>query len=731
MSRSVLLFTAAFLVCCFALEGQEILPAEHPYLVEGDALRPNATLSWLDGLTANTNFGGWTGDHFFEYYVPASGGYIESVELHLADLPDVDGGSLAISIFPCEYGWDEIAHLNVTDACVDAQLGYYDETDGYSIVGSNWVQGGINQQTGVDPNYNYDPLGQPPWPEDGPILVDLVPNFEDADTLIIELIQQGLYYELEEDTPIAVVIELVGFPGSGDLSEHRTGFMTAQTSFELPPALKFYNVESSPSGRCGQDDWGWYMRSYTWDWRIHVEYTSGPRPPYATFTNFESVLDTSEQLIEVEWHYEYPPVDPGLIHYQVNGGEWLSVETHAYDGDPYRHYGHIPGQATGSEVTYWLSATFPDNVEGSTLESSYHVFLPLSEFLFLYDESVDHGINREDIWPEIYGHNMPSDTNEAGEDVEWDIWFGHDYGPYTPELLEHYLTIYYVMGMYPADMPQSEVLKDWILAATAEQPRNLMITGQDYGWVSSWEDTVFADGSFERDFLGIESFLQQDYTNGSTGLHPIDPVYGHPLSTFLAYPGGQLSYFPRMFEHGINWLDIMTVTEDASIFLTDTENDNAPLAWSMSGEHWKTAYSQVDFYCMNMREAASSTFIYNNITEDLLNPFDPVFRWFDTPSLSIHSNPGIMAADFALKPAYPNPFNPEVNFEFAVGWDSHVKISLYDPLGRVVEVLWDRETDAGAYLVEWRAHDEHASGVYFLRMVTEDFKATIKFVLLK
>jgi hypothetical protein len=80
-------------------------------------------------------------------------------------------------------------------------------------------------------------------------------------------------------------------------------------------------------------------------------------------------------------------------------------------------------------------------------------------------------------------------------------------------------------------------------------------------------------------------------------------------------------------------------------------------------------------------------------------------------------------ADFVLFPNYPNPFNPGTNIEYFLNRDTHVRISIYDILGRQVRVLEDAVKSTGPHLSHWDGKNsmgaEVASGVYFYRLSTE------------
>ena len=86
--------------------------------------------------------------------------------------------------------------------------------------------------------------------------------------------------------------------------------------------------------------------------------------------------------------------------------------------------------------------------------------------------------------------------------------------------------------------------------------------------------------------------------------------------------------------------------------------------------------------------------------------------------------------EFFINNNYPNPFNPSTKIDYGLPKDTHVAIEIYDILGRKVETLINQEQPAGYYQVVWRA-ENISSGMYFYRIVADDFTETKKMTLLK
>jgi hypothetical protein len=82
---------------------------------------------------------------------------------------------------------------------------------------------------------------------------------------------------------------------------------------------------------------------------------------------------------------------------------------------------------------------------------------------------------------------------------------------------------------------------------------------------------------------------------------------------------------------------------------------------------------------------------------------------------------------FVLRQNYPNP---ATTIEFALPEASHVKLSVFNVLGKEVAGIVDAEMGAGVYRVSWDANGV-ASGVYLFRLIAGDFVQARKMALLK
>jgi hypothetical protein len=79
---------------------------------------------------------------------------------------------------------------------------------------------------------------------------------------------------------------------------------------------------------------------------------------------------------------------------------------------------------------------------------------------------------------------------------------------------------------------------------------------------------------------------------------------------------------------------------------------------------------------------------------------------------------------FALRAAYPNPFNPSTEMRFEMPYSGLVDLAIYDLLGRRVATLVRADREPGSYQAVWNGTNDLgervASGAYLVRFVVID-----------
>lgn len=89
-----------------------------------------------------------------------------------------------------------------------------------------------------------------------------------------------------------------------------------------------------------------------------------------------------------------------------------------------------------------------------------------------------------------------------------------------------------------------------------------------------------------------------------------------------------------------------------------------------------------------------------------------------------------VVTEYALDQNYPNPFNPVTTISYALPKDGLATIKIFDALGREVKTLVNEFKQPGRYTAEFDA-SRLASGVYIYKIISGDFSAVKKMLLIK
>ncbi|MDZ7343232.1 MAG: T9SS type A sorting domain-containing protein, partial [candidate division KSB1 bacterium] len=94
-----------------------------------------------------------------------------------------------------------------------------------------------------------------------------------------------------------------------------------------------------------------------------------------------------------------------------------------------------------------------------------------------------------------------------------------------------------------------------------------------------------------------------------------------------------------------------------------------------------------------------------------------------------------LPAKFALREAYPNPFNPETTIAYELPRDAYIIIKVFDVMGREVRTLVDEPKPAGYHQVVWDGRNAQghmvASGIYLYKLKSSEFAQTKRVLFMK
>jgi hypothetical protein len=93
------------------------------------------------------------------------------------------------------------------------------------------------------------------------------------------------------------------------------------------------------------------------------------------------------------------------------------------------------------------------------------------------------------------------------------------------------------------------------------------------------------------------------------------------------------------------------------------------------------------------------------------------------------------AYTYYLERNYPNPFNPVTTIKFGLKKRGHVTLKIYNVAGQLVRTLVNGVRDSGHHKITWDGRNNDgvsiASGIYFYKMETKNFRAAHKMVMLR
>lgn len=126
------------------------------------------------------------------------------------------------------------------------------------------------------------------------------------------------------------------------------------------------------------------------------------------------------------------------------------------------------------------------------------------------------------------------------------------------------------------------------------------------------------------------------------------------------------------------------------------------------------------------RLRAENSYVYSDYTEQLN---------ISTPLTHVEKDDSSIPEGFYLYEAYPNPFNPTTRLSYTLPYSTHVKLAVYDLMGREVEMLVNDFQEAGNYSFTWNATavtgKQLSSGIYLARIQAGSFSKTVKLLLMK
>ena len=244
--------------------------------------------------------------------------------------------------------------------------------------------------------------------------------------------------------------------------------------------------------------------------------------------------------------------------------------------------------------------------------------------------------------------------------------------------------------------------------ATGHDFANSIIQTPDGGFAVAGYTQSFGEGPSDMYVvkLGSGGSLQWSKTVGGTNIDVANSIIQTPDGGFA------VAGYTNSFGAGGN--DMYIVKLDGSINICGTSS--TPSSISGSGGDLRNFTSTVTSPSPTVTSPSSSTGTGGTLTTICVIGIQPISNEI----------PG----SYELYQNYPNPFNPTTKIKIQISKLADTKVTVYDILGREVEVLINEQLKPGTYEVEWNAAN-YTSGVYFYKLAAGDFVETKKMLLVK
>jgi hypothetical protein len=158
-----------------------------------------------------------------------------------------------------------------------------------------------------------------------------------------------------------------------------------------------------------------------------------------------------------------------------------------------------------------------------------------------------------------------------------------------------------------------------------------------------------------------------------------------------------------------------TTRDGGYTFIGSVDAANSATGHNYSFVDENVINGQTYYYKLHIQDADGALHVYNNGEQIVIAEATP--------------NAGSVN-EYSLAQNFPNPFNSQTTFSFALAATDHVSLKVFDLLGREVATVVNRTMDAGVHNVNWTA-EGLATGVYIYTLTSNGYSDTKKLLFLK
>ncbi len=219
--------------------------------------------------------------------------------------------------------------------------------------------------------------------------------------------------------------------------------------------------------------------------------------------------------------------------------------------------------------------------------------------------------------------------------------------------------------------------------------------------------------------------------------------YHHLHNLIWVYTTGDKDWYP-----GDEWVDIIghdIYSEKGSSFSSQWDETLTPfnghkmVALTESGtlpvpdviEKYGTWWSWFSLWSGDFVRDLTQAELTEVFTHPLVINREDLPDWEDGIYTSIKQNNKVEQSSYnIIAQNFPNPFNPSTVISFTLPNAEHVRILIFNSVGKKVALLLNQRISAGKHQVGWKAADK-SSGIYYYVIQTPTFSITKKMVLIK
>ncbi|HMQ80783.1 MAG TPA: T9SS type A sorting domain-containing protein [Ignavibacteria bacterium] len=242
---------------------------------------------------------------------------------------------------------------------------------------------------------------------------------------------------------------------------------------------------------------------------------------------------------------------------------------------------------------------------------------------------------------------------------------------------------------------------------------------------------------------GRKYYVFSNFIGLSTSLLRYDTASGKLLKfTGTDTCGGELTYFKlsaiKDEQNGSCSIQNYSCNDTGfvNLFGSSLKFKSFSFGWVQGiGLHSRTVKFAKNYGCYYVNYNSQSPYNNSGYTDVLKGAMLNGIVYGDTSMtfspLGLQQTSSSIPEKFSLYQNYPNPFNPETKIMFDVPLRSHIRISVYDVLGKEFLVLLNEVLNAGTFEVSWDA-ENYPSGTYFYRLIADgEIIDTKKMILIK